>query len=289
MKNEVREQIRHLRILSKRLVLTSISGGYLSAFKGHGFEFEQLREYVMGDDVRFLDWNASAKVGSLMFKESVPERDRVVIFAVDCSGSAGYSSHADLKRDVVLRFCSALSFVAGDGGDRVGALLFGGGLLRWFEPQRGEAHLAQITEALCSELQRGGRADFGEAFKFLVSLKRRNAILFLVSDWVVEEDEAFERLLRVVACEYEMVAVRVTDKCEESLPDVGVLQLCDPETGEEILVDTGAPEMRWLRERFAKQRQSLERSGADVLDIRVGGHMARELASFFHKRIGRQV
>ena len=179
-------------------------------------------------------------------------------------------------------------------------------MLRWFEPQRGEAHLAKIIEALCERLKKeddhatrptGGPSGYSgpglcpgfvEAFKFLLNMKKRNAILFAVSDWIIGETEVFDRLLKSLACEYDMVAVRVTDRCEEVLPDVGMMRMVDPETGEELLVDTGSAEMRWVRERFLRQKQMLEKCGADLLDLKVGGNLSREMTSFFHKRIGRQ-
>jgi uncharacterized protein (DUF58 family) len=296
MNEDVREQIRNLEIFSKRLMNSDVPGDYISAFKGAGFEFEQMREYCDGDDVRLINWNATAKTGNLMVKETIPERDRTVILAVDCSSSSNYSSKKELKKDLMQKFCAALGFIAANGGDRVGALIFSDTVERWFSPQRGHAHLAQINEAIAKSFEKGGKTNFVDAFKYLVDLKKRNSILFMVSDFiepVVDKTDKsaihMERLLRLLACEYDMIATRVTDDCEERFPDVGMISIVDPETGEEILVDSASSAVKKLAVRMKEQKSIFERSGADVLDLRVGRDMARTLAEFFHKRISRQV
>ncbi|MCK4499173.1 DUF58 domain-containing protein, partial [Candidatus Babeliales bacterium] len=225
MKSNIREEIRNLKIFSKRLVHSAMAGDYAAAFKGTGFEFDQIREYVAGDDVRFVDWNASAKAGSLMVKECVPERDRTIIFAIDCSASNLYSSQENLRKTVILQVASALAFIANNTHDKVGALLFSDTVHQWFAPKCGEGHIAKILESIYSITASGKATNFSECFKFLADLRKKNAVLFVISDWIAGCDESshegyiqYERLLKLISCEYDLVAVRVLDECEYDFP-----------------------------------------------------------------------
>lgn len=281
------DQIRRIKIISKRLVDSHISGDYSSAFKGVGFEFDQLREYQFGDDVRFINWNASAKSDSIMIKEFIPERDRTVILAVDCSSSLAYSSQPDLKRDLIVSTAAALAFIANASNDRVGLLLFSEGVKTWMAPQKGKLVVTKIVDELCSAVESGGKTDILEALRFLAGTKSSNCVLFIISDWISDQ-ECLRRELKVVARKHEAVAVRVLDPLEGRLPAVGVLEIEDPETGHRMVIDSSCTRLaEKISLRLKAQSRMFEGCGLDLLDLRVGDRIDRQLARFFNRRTKR--
>lgn len=281
------EQVRKIKIISKKLVSSHTSGDYASAFKGSGFEFDQLREYHFGDDVRFVNWSSSAKHDKLMIKDFVPERDRTLILAVDCSGSSAYSSKIELKRDLIFSTASALAFIANESNDRVGMLLFSDKVKKWLVPEKNKFVVTKIVDELSQEILKGGKTNFVEALRFLANAKLSNCVLFIISDWI-SEHECLKRELKVIGKKHEAVAVRIIDKLEESLPNVGLLELEDPETGHRVIIDTKNDKLRNLINlRLKAQNRMFESCGLDLLDLRVGDRIEKQLASFFKYRTRR--
>lgn len=284
---KILEQIRRIKIVSKRLVQSHASGDYSSAFKGAGFEFDQLREYEFGDDVRFIDWNASAKNDQIMIKEFIPERDRSVILAVDCSSSLAYSSKPELKRDLIVSTAAALAFIANSSNDRVGMLLFSDTVHAWMAPQKGKLVVTKVIDELCSAVHAGGKTDIMEALRFLAGTQSSNSVLFIISDWISDQD-CLKRELQVVAKKHEAVAVRIIDRLEGQLPSVGVLEIEDPETGERMTIDASCKKLaKYMELRLQAQSRMFEGCGLDLLDLRVGDRIDRKLAKFFNNRTKR--
>ena len=294
LREDIRKKIKKIVIYTKRVMRSSLVGDYLSAFKGSGLEFEQIREYYMGDDVRFIDWNSSAKANKLMVKQYREERDRTVILLIDVSGSSQYSSAQELRKETIAQVAATLAFVASSNKDRVGALFFSDRVEKWIAPSRGNTQLGKIVDTIFALEPQGRKTNIQEALKFLMSVKKRNAIVFVLSDWIDELDD-YATLLRVARCEYDLVGMRFVDRCELELPDIGLLDMQDPETGERVTVDlrktwrSKKSVHNFLTARIADQKKMFDKYRIDLLDIPVGEPFVNTLISFFHKRIRRQI
>ena len=291
---ELRSKIKRIEIFSKRLMKTGLSGDYLSAFKGAGLEFEKIREYQSGDDVRFIDWNSSARSNKIMVKQFVEERERTVILVIDISASSLYSSKEDLKKDLIANVASSLSFIASNSNDNVGALFFSDKVEKWIPPAKGDLHVGKIIENIFTIKPSGVRTNILETLKFLIKLKKKNAIVFMISDWL-DDISSYSKILKVVSCEYDFLGVRVLDDCEKNFPDVGLLQCKDLESGKEVFINTGGKDKdgnvlgKILKMRCLEQDRLFTKYKIDLLDLTVGRQFVNPMVSFFRKRIRRQI
>lgn len=290
MQEDIRQKIKKITIYTKRLMQSELGGDYLSAFKGYGLEFDQLREYQMGDDVRFIDWNSSAKMNKIMIKQFIEERDRTVILAIDISASSQYSSSKELRSETIAQVTAALAFIATNSKDKVGAVFFSDRIEKWIAPTRGQAHYGKIIDALFTIKPRGKKTSFIEVLRFLINLKKRNAVVFMLSDWI-ENNNKYTKLLSVASCKYDFIAVRVTDKCEHKLPNIGLLDIQDPESGKIITIKAkqSAPLNIFLETRTTEQKRMFEKHRIDILDLTVGKPFINDIVRFFHQRIRRQI
>ncbi|MFH0898082.1 MAG: DUF58 domain-containing protein, partial [bacterium] len=209
-KAAIRKKIKLIKLHTKRLINTGITGDYLSAFKGSGLEFDRLRDYQMGDDIRFIDWKSSAKMNKLMVKEFVEERDRTVILGIDISASSLYSSQQELRTESIAQLATTLAFVAQENKDKVGAFFFSDHIEKWIPPCKGNLHIGKIIDTIFTIKPKGKKTNITEALRFLVNLKKRNAIAFMISDWI-DVSSLYSKLLRVASVEYDFLAVRILD------------------------------------------------------------------------------
>lgn len=287
-----RSKIRKIKIHTKRLMQSSITGDYLSAFKGSGLEFDQLRDYQFGDDVRAIDWNSSAKMNKIMVKQFVEERDRTVILAIDVSASSNYSSVGQLRKDMIAEVAASLAFIASDNKDKIGAVFFSDNIEKWIAPSRGAGHIGKILENIFTLQSQSKKTDMVQILKFLINLKKRNSVVFILSDWI-DNLEKYQKLLKVCSVEYDLIGLRFLDKCEKVLPDIGVLELQDSESGELFTVDTrkhGQTGLNsYLQNFMFEQKRLFDKLQVDLLDLTVGQPFVNQLVSFFHKRIRRQI
>ncbi|MFC1895018.1 DUF58 domain-containing protein [Candidatus Dependentiae bacterium] len=295
--DDIRNKIKKIKIFTKRLMKSSIIGDYLSAFKGTGFEFDQLKEYQMGDDIRFIDWNSSAKMNKIIIKKLVSERDRTVILVIDISKSCLYSSQKNLRKDMIAQVATALAFVAAENKDRVGALFFSDKVERWIPPSRGKLHLGKIIETIFSMQATNNKTNIFEALNFLVSLKKRNAIVFMLSDWIDDSCD-YSKILKVAGYEYDFVGIRFLDLCEKEFPDVGYIDLQDLETKKSLtinssyLINSKEEETNinlLLRQRYLLQKRMFEKYRIDLLDLVLGKSFINPMIHFFRKRTTRQI
>ena len=287
--SDLLSQIKAIKIFTKRLMNSSLAGDYLSAFKGSGLEFDQIREYQMGDDVRFIDWNASAKMNKVMIKQLIEERDRTVILAIDISASSNFSSKEELKKEMISKVGAALTFIASESKDKVGALFFSDRVEKWIAPSRGRVHISRILKDLLSLKPTGKKTDIQEALNFLVSLKKRNSVVFMLSDWI-DEVESYSNILKVAGCEYEFVGIRLLDEKENSFPNVGLIDMQDLETGELFTVDTKNKKINlFFKQHFLEQKRLFEKYKIDLLDLTVGHSFVNPMINFFRQRIRRQI
>jgi len=282
LNQEVLRKIRSIEIQTRRLLRGTLAGDYSSAQNGSGLEFDQLRDYQMGDDVRFIDWNASARSHKILVKQYREERSRTIMVLVDCSASLFYGSSELLKSDIVAQITSVLALVADCGKDYVGALFFADRVLTVIPPKRGRIHVHAIMQH-AFEVKPAGATSLKNALDRLMSVQKQAAIIFIVSDFL---DVGYEKVLKVVARKHDVIAVRCTDLKEQALPFCGYLPVCDPETGKIGVINTNAASLNnALKEHNEQVKNTLRACGADVLDIQVDRPFVGDIIRFFRRRM----
>ncbi len=287
------QKVRLIELRALRKLDSSRIGHFRSVFLGQGMEFDQVREYVPGDDVRHMDWSATARAGKPFIKVHVEERDLCVILALDVSPSAGFGTVGSTKREQMAELAAVLAFAALRGDDRVGLILFGEEVEYTLPPGRGREHVLQVVRAILAHRPQTRGTRIAPALAHLQRLYRRRAAVFLISDFFTQDDpEELDRALRVAALQHEVVAVRCTDRLEEELPDVGLLAMEDAETGEVVELDTSDPKVRAryaaaAAEERERLRQRLQRADIDLLTVRTDRDYTPQLASFMNARTRR--
>lgn len=283
---EVLNKIRALEIKTKGLVQTVFAGDYHSVFKGRGMNFEDVREYQPGDDIRAIDWNVTARLGTAFVKKFTEERELTVILVVDVSASGNFGSVAQSKRELAAEVACLLAFSAIRNNDKVGLLLFSDRVELYIPPKKGRSHtLRIIREILFFEPAGRGTAP-ALALDYLNKVVTRRAVVFFISDFQTGD---FSRELSVSGRRHDFIAVHVQDQREEILPNVGIIVLEDAETGEQIEINTAD---RSTRARFtalaetqqAELNQTLRRNSIDKISLRTGEDYLPALRSFFKQR-----
>ena len=269
---ELMARVGKIRILTNKLIDDQLSGDYHSTFKGQGVEFDEVRPYMVGDDVRTIDWNVTAKTGVPYIKRYSEERELTILFLVDVSGSQGYGSVRRSKMELAAEVTALLALTAIRNQDKIGLILFSDKIVKYIPPRKGRDRVMRLVrEVLAAEDEASGGTDIGAALRFLNGVQKRRAVVFLVSDFL-QPNASFERLLRAAARHHDMVCVPVGDPAERNLPDVGLVELEDPETGELALVDTSSAKVRRaFAARAEEEREELRRfflrNGIDTLAV----------------------
>ena len=295
---ELMAKVGKIRILTNKLIDDQLSGDYHSTFKGQGVEFDEVRPYTPGDDVRTIDWNVTAKTGLPYIKRFSEERELTILFLVDVSGSQGYGSVRRSKMELAAEVTALLALTAIRNQDKIGLILFSDQIVKYIPPRKGrDSVMRLVREVLAAEDDAKGGTDIAEALKFLNSVQKRRAVVFLVSDFLRTSQtsqtsqtfQTFEKLLRATSRHHDMVCVPVSDPAERELPDVGLVELEDPETGELVLVDTSSAA---VRKRFAatasEESEELKRfflkTGIDTLTIDTARPYIDEVRALFKRR-----
>ena len=291
---ELMAKVGKIRILTNKLIDDQLSGDYHSTFKGQGVEFDEVRPYVPGDDVRTIDWNVTAKTGLPYIKRFSEERELTILFMVDVSGSQGYGSVRRSKMELAAEVTALLALTAIRNQDKIGLILFSDEIVKYIPPRKGrDSVMRLVREVLAAEDSATGGTDIAAALKFLNSVQKRRAVVFLVSDFLLSsvkpQTSSFEQLLRATARHHDMVCVPVSDPAEQELPDVGLVELEDPETGELVLVDTSSAA---VRRRFSatasEENEELKRfflkTGIDTLTIATDRPYIDEVRALFKRR-----
>lgn len=286
---ELLARVRHIEIRTRKLVTEALAGAYLSTFKGQGMEFSEVREYAAGDDIRAVDWNVTSRTGDLHVKKFVEEREQTVLFLLDVSRSFAFGSRRDFKRATAAEASAALAFSAIRSGDRVGALLFTDRPEIRLPARKGRRHGLRVLRDLLYFEPEGAGTDLAEALGVLNRAVRRRATVFLVSDFAGDPPERWVRPLRVAARRHDLIAVRVTDVREHAVPDVGLIELEDAESGVPVRLDTSdrrvrdAFRARALKAHAAASR-ALRETGVDVVEVTAGEPYDAPLRKFFRMR-----
>jgi uncharacterized protein (DUF58 family) len=283
---EVLKNVRRIQITTSRLVSDVFSGQYHSVFKGKGMEFDEVREYLPGDEIRSIDWNVTARMGHPFIKKFVEERELTVMLLLDMSASSHFGTVRQLKIKLAAEICSCLAFSAIKNNDRVGLIIFTDRVEKFVPPRKGTAHVLRvIREALYFKPQ-GAKTDLGAALDYLNKVVARKAVTFIISDFFAPP---FKKKLTVVNKRHDIVAITVTDPREMELSDMGLVELYDPETQRPYCVDTSDKGIRLKfaqdAVRRARERNTLFRSvNVDCIDVRTDVPYAQSLFRFFRER-----
>jgi len=283
---ELSKKIRYIQIYTSKKVNDVLAGEYQSAFKGAGMEFDEVREYQPGDEVRSIDWNVTARQGHPFVKRFHEERELTVMFLVDLSASGQFGTAGQLKNDLAAELCALLSFSAVKSNDKVGLILFTDRIERFIPPAKSVSRALRIIREVLGFRPTGAQTDIAGALDFLGRVIRKRCVVFLVSDF---QGEGFVKPMRVLSRKHDVIAVSVSDPRELHLPDVGLLELEDAETGEIVLVDTGSRAVRANYDRMGEQQRShlantFRTMDVDQIELLTGDDYAKKLVHFFRRR-----
>jgi uncharacterized protein (DUF58 family) len=286
---EIIRKIRRIQITTNRLVNESLAGEYHSVFKGRGMEFDEVREYQHGDDVRTIDWNVTSRAGRPFVKRYVEERELTVMLLVDASASGAFGSTQKKKSEIAAEISALLAFSAIKNNDRVGAILFTDIVEKFIPPRRGSTHVLRVIRELLFYRPEHRGTSIQMAFEHLNLVVHKRSVVFLISDLL---DQGFEQSLKVAHQKHDIVIIQIMDPREKELPNVGIVEMRDAETGEIIHVDTSLP---WVRETFrenwtrnqARLAKLFESHRMDHITIETGKPYDAPLVRFFKERAKR--
>jgi uncharacterized protein (DUF58 family) len=292
---DVLRQVRQIELRTRGLVTSIFGGEYQSVFRGQGMEFSEVREYEPGDDVRNIDWNVTARTGHPYVKKHVEERELTVLLVVDLSGSEQFGTRGRFKAELAAELAAVLALSAVRNNDRVGLLIFSDHVEHVVPPRKGRRHALRLIRDVLAFRPRGRGTDIPGALDYAARLLAHRGIIFLLSDFAAragadaEDDERWEKTLRLVSRRHDVVGVSISDPAELDLPDVGIVALEDPETGELTWVDTGRVDVHeafadlLARER-SRTRRLFRRLGVDEIEVRTDEPYVKPLLAFFRQR-----
>jgi len=283
---ELLKKVRKIEIKTRRLSNHIFSGEYHSHFKGRGMTFSEVRKYHHGDDIRDIDWNVTAKLNEPHIKIFEEERELTMMLMVDVSKSESFGTRVQQKRDLITELCAVLSFSAIQNNDKVGVIFFTDQIELYIPPKKGKSHILRIIRELIEFKPENTGTNISEALRFLSSVIKKKCIVFALSDF---QDVDYDKNLKIAANKHDLTAIRVVDKAEESLPNLGLIQMLNPETGKINWVDTSSKVVRKNYELkynafVADFKSNCLKSGTDYLDLRVDRSYTKQLLEFFKRR-----
>ncbi|HEX2897116.1 MAG TPA: DUF58 domain-containing protein [candidate division Zixibacteria bacterium] len=283
---ELLSKIRKIEIRTKKLVNELFSGEYHSTFKGQGMEFEEVRQYEPGDDVRLIDWNVTARMGYPFIKKFREERELSVVLLIDASSSGRFGTRERFKNDTAAELSAVLAFSAIKNNDKVGLIIFTDQIEKFVPPKKGRAHVLRIIREILYFQPKGKGTNIAGALEYFNNVIRRKSVVFLISDFL---SQGFNKPLQIANNKHDIVAVKITDPRETKFEDVGLIELEDTETGEIVFIDTASAE---FRKEFAARaeedvtglKKSLRMINLDFINIRTDQSYIEPLVSFFRMR-----
>lgn len=284
------KKVRKIEIKTRGLSNQLFSGEYHTAFKGRGMAFSEVREYQSGDDVRLIDWNVTARSGDAYIKVFEEERELTTMLLVDVSGSKIFGTGEQSKKDLITELSAVLSFSAIQNNDKVGVIFFSDKVEKYIPPKKGKSHILRIIRELIEFEPESKKTDIGAALEFFTSVIKKRAIVFLMSDFISPD---FENPLRIAAKRHDLIAVKLFDDKEFTLPNIGLINIVDSETGEKMWLDTSDKKtMRRFEEDRADFNARLEtmllKNKVDIIDLKTDESYVVPLRQFFKKREGRR-
>lgn len=283
---ELLKKVRKIEIKTRRLSDHVFGGEYHSTFKGRGMTFSEVRQYQFGDDVRSIDWNVTARYNEPFVKVFEEERELTLMLMVDISGSELFGTDTQFKNEIITEIAATLAFSAMQNNDKIGLILFSDEIELFIPPKKGKSHVLLIIRELIEFHPRSKRTDIAQALKYLSNVMKKKAIVFVLSDFITE---GYRDTLRIVSKKHDVTGIRVYDRREEEIPNLGMVQMQDEETGELLLVNTGSKSVRRNYQNFYKEcvdefNDAFKKSGAGVLSCRVDESYVKKLLGYFKRR-----
>ncbi|MFY0604518.1 MAG: DUF58 domain-containing protein [Flavobacteriaceae bacterium] len=283
---EILKKVRKIEIKTRRLSDHIFGGEYHSTFKGRGMTFSEVRQYQFGDDVRAIDWNVTARYNEPYVKVFEEERELTMVLMVDVSGSEFFGTTNEFKKDIVTEIAATLAFSAIQNNDKVGLILFSDDIELFIPPKKGKSHVLRIIRELIEFKPKSKKTDIGAAFKFLSNVMKKKAIVFMLSDFM---DDSYEKTLKIVGNKHDITGIRVYDKHDQEIPNLGMVPMLDAESGEVLLINTASKSVRSSYQANATRLynyyiSTFKRSGSGTINTRVDESYVKKLLGYFkHK------
>jgi uncharacterized protein (DUF58 family) len=286
---EVLKKVRRIEIITRRFVNDVMAGEYHSVFKGRGMEFDEVREYQEGDDIRFIDWNVTARTGYPHVKRFVEERELTVMLVVDASSSGEFGTAKWQKEELATELCAVLAFSAIKNNDRVGLLIFTDRVEKFIPPKKGKKHVLRVVRELVTFQPEHRRTNLADALDYINKILTRKCVVFLISDFLSEN---IRSPLSITNKHHDLIAVTISDPREENLPAAGIIEFEDAETGEIIVIDTSSFAVRSTFTSHAGKENMelltmLRSLDIDHIDLSTGTDYTKEMIKFFRERARR--
>lgn len=284
---ELLKKVRKIEIKTRRLSDHIFSGEYHTSFKGRGMTFSEVRQYQFGDDVRAIDWNVTARYNEPYVKVFEEERELTMILMVDVSGSESFGSKNQMKNEVVTEIAATMAFSATQNNDKIGLILFSDEVELYIPPKKGKSHVLRIIRELIEFEPKSKKTDISQALKFLSSVMKKKAIVFAISDFITENN--YETTLKIASKKHDITGIRVYDLREESIPNLGMVHMRDAETGQVMMVNTGAKSVRMNYEKQYQDKlkyfkETFSKCGAGTVNTRVDESYVTKLLGYFKSR-----
>ena len=284
--SELIKKVRRIEIRTRALTQQIFAGQYKSAFKGRGMAFSEVRQYNYGDDVRFIDWNVTARFNSPFVKIFNEEREMTVMLLIDVSGSNLFGTRKQFKTDLITELAAVLSFSAITNNDKVGVIFFSDTVEKFIPPAKGKSHILRIIRELLTYTPSQRQTNLSEALRYFTNAIKKKCTAFVISDFVGGD---FEQALKIAANRHDIVALQISDKGEAAIPNLGLLELMDPETGKRFWADTSSPKVRdsyaqWWKKLTDTNLDVFRRSGIDVAQLYTDEDYVPALSALFARR-----
>ncbi|NNC45593.1 MAG: DUF58 domain-containing protein [Winogradskyella sp.] len=283
---ELLKKVRKIEIKTRRLSDHIFGGEYHSTFKGRGMTFSEVRQYQFGDDVRNIDWNVTARYNEPFVKVFEEERELTMMLMADVSGSKFFGTKNQFKDEIVTEIAATLAFSATQNNDKIGLILFSDQIELYIPPKKGRSHVLRIIRELIEFQPKSKKTNISEALRFLSSVMKKKAIVFMLSDFMADD---YKQNLKIACGRHDVTGIRIYDEKEEEIPNLGMVQMQDEETGQMVLVNTASKKVRHNYSRFHKDRvnyfkDSFTKSGAGTIDCRVDESYVKKLLGYFKQR-----
>lgn len=283
---ELIKKVRRIEIKTRGLTRHIFAGEYHSAFKGRGIAFSEVREYQYGDDIRSIDWNVTARFNHPYVKIFEEERELTVMLLIDVSGSGSFGTTSAFKRELMTEIAAVLSFSAIYNNDKAGVIFFSDHVEKFIPPQKGRKHILRIIRELIEFEPESKRTNLNDPLKFMTNAIKKRCTAFIISDF---KGPDFEEALRIASNKHDVVALKIYDPLERSIPDVGLVKVLDAETGEEKWIDTSSGRLRknyedWWKKHLETIKGIFNRCGTDYVELATGKDYVKPLMNLFEKR-----
>ena len=283
---ELIKKVRKIEIKTRRLSNHIFSGEYHTSFKGKGMTFSEVRPYQYGDDIRAIDWNVTARYNEAHIKVFEEERELTMMLMVDVSGSESFGTKNSFKKDIVTEIAATMAFSATQNNDKIGLMLFSDQIELYIPPKKGRSHVLRIIRELIEFKPKSNKTDVSMALKFLAGTQKKKAIVFLISDFMSND---YEHTLKIASKKHDIRGIRVYDIREEKMPDIGMVEMLDAETGKIELINTGSKTVRMNYEKYYAEKvkyfkETFSKSGSGVVNTRVDENYVTKLLGYFKSR-----